>query len=388
MPSPFDITTASNTVNLDNKREGVAAFTVKNNTRRRLHASAKVQTQPPDGAQWLTILPPTDSAPGGTTDTASVRDFAIDGAQSYQVRIAVPMDVAPGSFTMKLIVADEVNPDDNFTESPDVVFTVREIPKPEPRPFPMWIIPAVIVALLLIAAIVFLGVKSANDAANANATGTAVALANARDIADTATATTIAATGTAAANQTETSVARTQVAALSRTRAAASQTAVAAAATQTAAFLQAQAAATQTALNVFLGDWIPVDDTTNTSMISALNIADAGGNRVNLTYSTRCPPTGNFCLSGLARSYTIPNVPFNPLQLAGGTGNTTMLIQPANNNQLVVTMQAGGSANIFTMRRKNRFDRWEISDAVLVSPNIISQAQLSQLQIAVATTSP
>ena len=46
MPSPFDITAASNTVTLDNNREGIAAFTVRNNTRRRLHATARLTTQP------------------------------------------------------------------------------------------------------------------------------------------------------------------------------------------------------------------------------------------------------------------------------------------------------------------------------------------------------
>src|SRR5664279_3996407 len=233
MPSPFDITVATNTVTLDNNRIGVAAFTVKNNTRRRVHASARVSTTPPDGARWLTILPP-DS---GGTDPANVRDIPIDGVQNFQVKIAVPMDAAPASYTMKLTVADEVNPDDNFTDSPDVLFNVREIPKPAPRPFPIWIIPAIIIALVVIVAIIVGGITAANNA-NANATGTAVALLNARDIADTATANAIGnATATALANATAT------------------QNAIA---TQNAVETQ-NAAATQTALNVFLGSWIPVD---------------------------------------------------------------------------------------------------------------------------------
>src|SRR5215211_6987007 len=143
MPSPFDITTVSNTVTLDNNRAGIASFTAKNNIRRRFRAKAKltieladerqpVTTLPPDAPKWLTIVPP----PAGTTDTAESRDFAIDGTQNYQINIAVPMTAAASSYKIKLTLADEANPDDNFTDSPEVLFTVREIPKPVPRPFP------------------------------------------------------------------------------------------------------------------------------------------------------------------------------------------------------------------------------------------------------------
>jgi hypothetical protein len=151
MPSPFDITVASNTVNLDNKREGVATFTVHNNTRRRLRAAAQLTTQPPEAARWLTLLPPE----GGAVTSGNVRDFPIDSTQQYQVKIVVPMDAPPGSATFKLLVADEVNPDDNFTESPDVMFTVREVPKaPPPQPLPPWLIPAIVIAVLVIVAII------------------------------------------------------------------------------------------------------------------------------------------------------------------------------------------------------------------------------------------
>ncbi len=159
MPSPFDITTASNTVTLDNKREGVAAFTVRNATRRRLRAAARVMTTPPDGAQWLTILPPE----GGDAASANQRDFPIDSTQQVQVKIAVPLTAPPGSYTLRLTLADEVNPDENFTTSPDVLFSVREIPKPEPRPLPRWLIPAIIIAVLVIAAIIIGGIAIANQ---------------------------------------------------------------------------------------------------------------------------------------------------------------------------------------------------------------------------------
>jgi hypothetical protein len=154
MPSPFDITTATNTVTLDNKREGVAVFTVRNATRRRLRATARLTTTPPEGAQWLSLHPPES----GDAAAPYQRDFPIDSTQQLQVKIAVPATAAPGSYTLKLTLADEVNPDENFTTSPDVLFTVREVPKPEPKPFPVWIIPVIVIAVLVIGAIIVGGV--------------------------------------------------------------------------------------------------------------------------------------------------------------------------------------------------------------------------------------
>lgn len=152
MPSPFDITTATNTVTLDNRREGVAVFTVRNNTRRRLRAAARVAVEPAEGSQWLTILPPE----GGSPETANQREFPIDSTQQIQIKIVAPASATPGSYTLRLTLADEVNPDENFTVSPEVLFTVREVPKPEPRPFPMWIIPVIVIALILIAAVLLI----------------------------------------------------------------------------------------------------------------------------------------------------------------------------------------------------------------------------------------
>lgn len=319
MPSPFDITVVANTVTLDNKREGIAAFTVKNNTRRRIRSTAKVTVQPADGEKWVTILPP-ESASG--TDTATVRDFPIDSTQQYQVKIAVPLEAQPASYTLKLTLADEVNPDENFTESPEVLFTVREIPKPEPRPFPVWIIPVVVIALIAIAAIVIIGINSANSA-NANATGTAVALANARDAAETATAAAL--------------------------QGAAQQTAVA----------QTQVAATQQALGVFTGTWRPV----NSGIIEQLGISSAGNNQMTVSYVSRCPPDQNLCFT-TSRTFTFTGVPFTPTQLAAAGSALQMLIVPANNGRLLVTISSGGETSVQT------FNRQRIIDDILVGTDL------------------
>ena len=166
MPDPFDVTTVSNTLNLDKRREGIALFTIKNRTRRRLNALLRVTITPEEGAQWVTILSPDGKRRAPTSE----RDFAVDETQSCQVNVAVPADAAPGSYTLRLIVADEANPDDNFTASPDVVFTVLPSPPPDRR---LPIILAVILVLLIVGVIIAIAVKNATDSANATATANA-----------------------------------------------------------------------------------------------------------------------------------------------------------------------------------------------------------------------
>ena len=212
MPSPFDITVATNTIALDNKRAGIATFTVKNDTRRRIRATAKVSTQPPNAAQWLTIRPPEG---GGVADSPDVRDFPVEGTVQFQIDVAIPPDAPPGGYTVKLIVAEEINPDENFSESPEVTFVVPEPPKPEPRRFPRWIIPAIIIAVLLVVAIIVVAVVSSNNQRDKDATDTAVALANAE-------------TSTAVANMTATQAALETQNAANAEQTASAQTATAA----------------------------------------------------------------------------------------------------------------------------------------------------------------
>jgi len=289
--------------------------------------------QPADGEKWVTILPP-ESAAG--TDTATVRDFPIDSTQQYQLKIAVPLTAPPASYTLKLTLADEVSPDENFTESPEVLFTVREIPKPEPRPFPVWIIPVVVIALIAIAAIVIIGISSSNNA-NADATATAVALANARDAAETATAAAL--------------------------QGAAAQTAVA----------QTQVAATQQALGVFTGSWRPLDS----GVIEALDISSAGNNQMIVTYTSRCPPNQNLCL---ANSQQFPlSTQFNPFQLAAGGSALQMLIIPDGTGQLIVSINSSGiqSSQVF---RRQRVRPDIFTDIEIIPSESFTSAELNQLR--------
>lgn len=284
MPSPFDITAPSNTVVLDNKREGTAVFTVKNLTRRRVRATGRVVIEAPNSAAWATFLP-TD---GVSSDHPDVRDIAIEGNTTFEVKLAVPPDVAPGTYKMRLIVADEINPDDNFTESPEAQFTIPEPIKEETK-LPPWLIPAIIIAVLVIVAIVVGVVVASNPAPTATPTPTETA------------------TSTPTPTPTDTAVP-----------------------------------------NPFIGNWVPVG---SSLPIEALGVSDAGNNRMTVTYTGRCPPDQAICFS-ISQTYTFTNVPFTPSQLAAGGSALQMVIVPSNNGQLTVTVNSSGVVTLQQFRRQ------------------------------------
>jgi hypothetical protein len=139
MPSPFDIQTVTNTVELED-RSGAAVFTVRNISRRRIRAVSRLVTSDPSVQDWLNIAEMEGDQPS--------RDFDIDETKQYRVRLEVPADAALGRYTFRLLVADESSPDEDFSESQDVVFTV---PEPEEAPtFPIWLIPLIVVILVVL----------------------------------------------------------------------------------------------------------------------------------------------------------------------------------------------------------------------------------------------
>jgi len=166
---------------------------VRSVVRRKLDATAKLVTDPPNSpsAKWLSFVLPD----GKTSPTDTSRAFDIDENKQYQVKIVAPPDAIRGGYSFKLVVAEDTNPDDNFSESPTVTFTV---PDPVERKLPIaLIIGIIVVVLVIIIAIVAVVAISGNNQTNSNATGTAVA------VTQTATAN-VAATETVVANQTGT----------------------------------------------------------------------------------------------------------------------------------------------------------------------------------------
>lgn len=145
MASPFSITTATNTVILNDKRQGQATFTVTNLMGRLLRGRAQLVSQDPAAAKWLSIA------------GAAERDFAIAGTEQYAVEIAVPATAAAGSYSFHLDMVGVENPDELFTKGPTVAFAVPVTPPPR-KPFPWWIVVAgaAVVLLLVVGIIVFM----------------------------------------------------------------------------------------------------------------------------------------------------------------------------------------------------------------------------------------
>jgi len=248
MPSPFDITIPSNLIALSH-REGTAAFTVRLIAKRNVRATAKIVTTPPDSpaAAWLTLVSP-QQAPD--TDPY-FREFNLNETKQYQVKIAPPGNAKPGLYSFKLVIAEQINPDENFSESTVVTFTL-----PEPRSVRGNRLIATLVAiiLLVVIAIAAAATISSNHQANVNATGTAVALANLSALANqTVTANALATE--VAANQTATAAQLTavQTAAnglIQATQVAATQTVAAAQQTHNANLVAAAWTAAQQTLVV------------------------------------------------------------------------------------------------------------------------------------------
>jgi hypothetical protein len=159
MPGPFTITPAPPLITLeDDKRQGTVAFTVKNDTTRRIRASSGLvfEEGSPVGP-WLTIL-----QPGGENEApelpGTVRMFDLGETDTYLVKIAAPSDAVPSTHTFRLVVADETDPDDIFSESGEVTVVLNKKPEPPPPPppFPVWIIPVVVVVLVIVIGAIFL----------------------------------------------------------------------------------------------------------------------------------------------------------------------------------------------------------------------------------------
>ena len=124
MAAPFVITSPTNTVLLGTDRTGQAAFAVSNQTGRAVRARASLTALDPTQEAWLSIV--------GTAE----RDFPIGGMEQFTVAVAVPPDVAGGSYPLRLDIASVVNPDEDWANGPVVAFQVPDIVIPPPPPPP------------------------------------------------------------------------------------------------------------------------------------------------------------------------------------------------------------------------------------------------------------
>jgi hypothetical protein len=141
----FVITTTTSELRLDGSRKGQVTYTVTNTTQQNLRARADVVPEANAQKSWFTVVDPERDAPIGST-------------QQFTVQVAVPGDVAHGSYRFRLDVADPQNPDELSGEGPWTTLVVPA-PPPPPRPLPWrWILIAVgaVVLLAVIGTVAFI----------------------------------------------------------------------------------------------------------------------------------------------------------------------------------------------------------------------------------------
>jgi hypothetical protein len=136
MSGTFVITSANSLISLDDKGRGEIVFTTSNSTPRPLRAKAKAVPVSSARQEWLTVA--------GEPE----RIFSPRGTQQFIVGIAVPPGTPAERYNFRLDVIADENPDEYFGEGPVVAFDVKPSGAPA-KPFPWWIVVAVVGALLV-----------------------------------------------------------------------------------------------------------------------------------------------------------------------------------------------------------------------------------------------
>jgi hypothetical protein len=145
-----DIT--SNTVILSKSAQimtGEASFSLSNTSGRELSVTVQILADNPSAMEWVSFEQQDPGVKQLLTRLAET--FRIGETRQYSVRIVVPAGAPAGSYAIRLRAAEESLPDENWVESPSVVFEVAPAPEPvPPKPFPWWIVAVVLAVLLLV----------------------------------------------------------------------------------------------------------------------------------------------------------------------------------------------------------------------------------------------
>ncbi|MCI0648691.1 MAG: hypothetical protein L0346_27880, partial [Chloroflexi bacterium] len=90
MPNIFAITAATNSIKLNDKRQGEVSFTVSNTSRRAMRGRARIVPEGEAAREWFSLQ-----------DEAE-QSFALAGTQQYSVRITVPPNAKAGNYLFRL----------------------------------------------------------------------------------------------------------------------------------------------------------------------------------------------------------------------------------------------------------------------------------------------
>ena len=148
MTNSFAVTSlATEPLKLDRSGKATVVFTVTNTTSKPLRGLAKVKALGNTKQEWLSIAGETerDFPAGGT------QQFAVD-FNSSAPSAATASPLQSGKYEFRLNVASSANSDEDFTESSPVVIEVPQLTPPPPPNLWRWIIPAIAIVLIVLAA--------------------------------------------------------------------------------------------------------------------------------------------------------------------------------------------------------------------------------------------
>jgi beta-lactam-binding protein with PASTA domain len=130
---------------------GAVTFTVTNKTGQGLSGRVTIEPQGEAKAEWFSV------------DGESERQFAAGGTHTFTVRIKTPPTATAGTYSLKVRTVAVNDPDNDFAESPVVVFDIAAPPVAAPKKkLPWWIFAAIgggvaVVAGVVVAVILFTG---------------------------------------------------------------------------------------------------------------------------------------------------------------------------------------------------------------------------------------
>jgi len=130
---------------------GAVTFTVTNKTNQGLSGRVTIEPQGEAKAEWFNV------------DGESERQFTAGGTHTFTVRIKTPPAATAGTYSLKVRAVAINDPDNDFAESPVVVFDIAAPPVAAPKKgLPWWIFAAIgggvaVVAGVVVAIMLFTG---------------------------------------------------------------------------------------------------------------------------------------------------------------------------------------------------------------------------------------
>jgi hypothetical protein len=151
MSTKWVVTAAAERIVMNEERKGETTFTVTNPSEVVDRVVFDVVPDEGAGESWFSVEEPQRVVRPG----ASV---------SYLLKVAVPKDTPPGSYTMQgRVYSADSAPEESSVLSPRVVLEVPPEPEPAARRLPWWVLAAAAAALLLIVVVVVVIVATGGD---------------------------------------------------------------------------------------------------------------------------------------------------------------------------------------------------------------------------------